>query len=352
MRHIVAMRALKKHLNLRGVVHGGVLAALVDTAFGIVIVALARAAPASVTVNLASDFLEPVREGDWVEAHVEIQRTGKRLVVRAGDAQGGGPQRPARERRLRHRGARGMSRRVHVLTKKEELDAERLPGKVVIVLDVLFATTTIAAALAAGAAEVVPALDAEGARAEAKGRAEAATCWPASCARRPSPGSRIPRRCCSRATRRSPARTLIYSTTNGTVALAKSGRRSEVYAAALVNARAVVEHVQRAAPGGYRAARLLGIDGELQPRGLLRCRPPGELFARTRRRRSFSDAALAARKLHDGTQRGRVPARVARRPHDARARAGSPRSTTPRRHDSLSVRAAARGRPSVARGRA
>ena len=80
MRHIVAMRAMGKHLNRRGVVHGGVLAALVDTAFGIVISRSREPQLSSVTVNLTSDFLEPVREGDWVEAHVEIQRTGKRLV--------------------------------------------------------------------------------------------------------------------------------------------------------------------------------------------------------------------------------------------------------------------------------
>ena len=80
VRNVVAMRALNKHLNLRGVVHGGVLAALVDTALGIVISRSREPRLASVTVNLSSDFLEPVREGDWVEAHVEIQRTGKRLV--------------------------------------------------------------------------------------------------------------------------------------------------------------------------------------------------------------------------------------------------------------------------------
>lgn len=80
VRHVVAMRAMNKHLNTRGVVHGGVLAALVDTAFGIVISRSREPRIPSVTVHLSSDFLEPVREGEWVEAHVEIQRTGKRLV--------------------------------------------------------------------------------------------------------------------------------------------------------------------------------------------------------------------------------------------------------------------------------
>ena len=85
VRHIVAMRAMKKHLNTRRVVHGGVLAALVDTAFGIVISRSREPRLPSVTVSLTSDFLEPVREGDWVEAHIEIQRTGKRLIFAQGN---------------------------------------------------------------------------------------------------------------------------------------------------------------------------------------------------------------------------------------------------------------------------
>jgi hypothetical protein len=46
--------------------------------------------------------------------------------------------------------------KIHVLLKKEELDAQRLPGKTVVVLDILFATSSIVAALAHGAAEVIP----------------------------------------------------------------------------------------------------------------------------------------------------------------------------------------------------
>ena len=61
--------------------------------------------------------------------------------------------------------------KIHVLLKKEELDAQRLSGKVVIVLDVLFATSSIVAALAHGAEAVVPALDGEAALREAAGRA-------------------------------------------------------------------------------------------------------------------------------------------------------------------------------------
>jgi 2-phosphosulfolactate phosphatase len=58
--------------------------------------------------------------------------------------------------------------KVHVLFRKEDLDHERLEGKVAIVLDVLFATSTIITALANGATEVIPTLDEAGANAERK----------------------------------------------------------------------------------------------------------------------------------------------------------------------------------------
>ena len=58
-----------------------------------------------------------------------------------------------------------LQHKIHVLTRKEELDSVRVQGKVVIVLDVLFATTTMVAVLANGAREVVPVLDEAAARA-------------------------------------------------------------------------------------------------------------------------------------------------------------------------------------------
>ncbi len=60
--------------------------------------------------------------------------------------------------------------KLHVLLKKEELDQERLPGKTVIVLDVLFATSSIVTVLANGASEVLPLLDGDAARSEAARR--------------------------------------------------------------------------------------------------------------------------------------------------------------------------------------
>jgi len=57
-----------------------------------------------------------------------------------------------------------LNHRIHVLTRKEELDGVRVPGKVVVVLDILFATTTMVAALAHGATEVIPVADEQAAR--------------------------------------------------------------------------------------------------------------------------------------------------------------------------------------------
>src|SRR5260370_8661741 len=60
--------------------------------------------------------------------------------------------------------------KIHVLLKKEELDGQRLPGRVVIVLDVLFATSSMVTALAHGASEVLPTRDGAAALKEAPGR--------------------------------------------------------------------------------------------------------------------------------------------------------------------------------------
>ena len=53
---------------------------------------------------------------------------------------------------------------LHVLVRREDIDASRLDGRVVVVIDVLFATSTIVHALASGASRVYPAFDADDAR--------------------------------------------------------------------------------------------------------------------------------------------------------------------------------------------
>ena len=77
---VIGLRIGEKHLNTRGVAHGGMLVTLADSALGIAI-AMSRSPPhPMVTVNLSADFADAAREGDWVEARVDVQKIGKRLA--------------------------------------------------------------------------------------------------------------------------------------------------------------------------------------------------------------------------------------------------------------------------------
>jgi uncharacterized protein (TIGR00369 family) len=77
---VIGLRIGEKHLNTRGVAHGGMLVTLADSAMGIVI-AMSRTPPhPMVTVNLSADFAEVARAGDWAEARVDVQKIGKRLA--------------------------------------------------------------------------------------------------------------------------------------------------------------------------------------------------------------------------------------------------------------------------------
>jgi acyl-coenzyme A thioesterase 13 len=77
---VIGLRVEERHLNTRGVAHGGMLVTLADSALGIVI-AMSRTPPhPMVTVNLTADFADVARQGDWVEARVDVQKIGKRLA--------------------------------------------------------------------------------------------------------------------------------------------------------------------------------------------------------------------------------------------------------------------------------
>lgn len=71
---ILGLRVETKHTNARGMVHGGVLATLADTALGYAI-AFASDPPTSlITANLSLDFAGTAKVGDWLEAHVDVQK--------------------------------------------------------------------------------------------------------------------------------------------------------------------------------------------------------------------------------------------------------------------------------------
>jgi len=135
-----------------------------------------------------------------------------------------------------------LKHKLHVLTKKEELDSVRVPGKVVVVLDILFATTTIVTALAHGAKEVIPALDEAAARSEAHKFAAGAFVLAGELYAETLPGFAHPAPL-ALLEHGVEGKTLIYSTTNGTVALGQASAAARVYCGALLNARALTEHV-------------------------------------------------------------------------------------------------------------
>lgn len=54
--------------------------------------------------------------------------------------------------------------KIHVVTRKEEIDGAKMKDKIAVVFDVLLATSTIATVLEHGARSVIPVLDGEQAR--------------------------------------------------------------------------------------------------------------------------------------------------------------------------------------------
>lgn len=135
-----------------------------------------------------------------------------------------------------------LTHKLHVLTQKEELDRVRVPGKVVIVLDILFATTTIVTALAHGAIEVIPVLDESAARAYAKQLAADSFVLSGELYAQTLPGFAHPAPL-SLLEHGVKGKTIVYSTTNGTVAMMHAVGAAQVYCGALLNARALVEHI-------------------------------------------------------------------------------------------------------------
>jgi len=79
-RLVIGLRILEKHANARGVAHGGLLMTLADIALGYNTAYRENPPGSWVTANLAGDFAGAAKLGDWVEAHVDVQKSGKRLA--------------------------------------------------------------------------------------------------------------------------------------------------------------------------------------------------------------------------------------------------------------------------------
>ena len=141
-----------------------------------------------------------------------------------------------------------LNHKVHVLTKREELDDVRVAGKVVVVLDILFATTTMVAALANGAREVLPVLDEAAAHAAAKGCEPDCFVLSGELMAETLPGFAHPAPL-ALLEHGVEGKTVIYSTTNGTVALSRAAGAARTYCGALLNARRLAQHIAAEHPG-------------------------------------------------------------------------------------------------------
>jgi uncharacterized protein (TIGR00369 family) len=69
-RLIRGFRPVARHGNALGIVHGGMLAAFIDSAMGSTVSHVLRRR--AVTVRLTLDYLMPGRIGDWLQAEAEL----------------------------------------------------------------------------------------------------------------------------------------------------------------------------------------------------------------------------------------------------------------------------------------
>lgn len=134
--------------------------------------------------------------------------------------------------------------RIHLLMKKEDIKEEKIAEgtKVAVVLDVLLATTTIVSALKDGAKEVIPVLDQYEAKERSKAYQAGEYLLAGELDAKPICGFVYPSPTLIRES--ITGKTLILSTTNGTVALRNSSLAKNVYIASLLNNPAVAHTLQ------------------------------------------------------------------------------------------------------------
>lgn len=79
-RAVITMRVQRKHIQIHGVVHGGILAALADTAGALAAYPMLPAGARLATVEMNINYLEPVVNGD-LSGEGKVVRLGRNLVI-------------------------------------------------------------------------------------------------------------------------------------------------------------------------------------------------------------------------------------------------------------------------------
>jgi 2-phosphosulfolactate phosphatase len=134
---------------------------------------------------------------------------------------------------------------LHVILRKEDINPAHLQDRVVVVLDILFATSTMVHALAEGVAAIWPALNIEDANAVAAELGECLRSGEYLAEHLPGFAPAWPLLLAQESLR---DRKLVYCTTNGTVALRASTAAAFTYVGALLNGAALVAHIRKAHP--------------------------------------------------------------------------------------------------------
>ena len=76
---IIGLRLAKPHTNGRGLIHGGLIAALADNAMGHSCAQMMGGKSALVTIGLAVDFVGSAEVGQWLSVEPEVIRTGSTI---------------------------------------------------------------------------------------------------------------------------------------------------------------------------------------------------------------------------------------------------------------------------------
>lgn len=77
-----------RHLNINGVVHGGVYATILDTSMGAAVVSVLGPSETTATTSLYVEFLRAAREGETLTARGEVLRRGRHIAFAEGNLYG------------------------------------------------------------------------------------------------------------------------------------------------------------------------------------------------------------------------------------------------------------------------
>jgi uncharacterized protein (TIGR00369 family) len=75
----IGLRLAEPHTNARGLIHGGLIAALADNAMGYSCAHVMGGASSLVTIGLAVDFIGTAQIGQWLAVEPDVIRTGNTI---------------------------------------------------------------------------------------------------------------------------------------------------------------------------------------------------------------------------------------------------------------------------------